>query len=72
MKWQRWHPHNCQQVTPNVGPTGLSKNKPKVGPGPFKTCFGAFQNFKIEPTPPKIEARGTKFEARGLEDAIFK
>ena len=43
------HPQNCQQMTPNEGPTGPLKNKPKVGPGPFKTCFGAFQNFKIEP-----------------------
>ena len=63
MQWQRWHPHNCQHVTPNVGPAGLSKNKPKVGPGPFKTCFGAFQNLKIEPKP--LQNRAQRLQIRG-------
>ena len=40
------YPYNCQQVTPNVGLTSPANNKPKVGPGPSKTCFGAFQKFQ--------------------------
>ena len=54
------NPHNCQQVTANEGPL---KNKPKVGPGPFKTCFGAFQNFKIEPKP--LQNRAQRLQIRG-------
>ena len=58
------HSHICQQVSLHVGLISLPKNKPKIGPGPSKTRFGApqtLQNRALGPPKSSREASKTPF-----------